>query len=392
MLDGHMSKTIDKGKLAGALLIDLSNAFDCANHELHIAEAFDCANHELLIVKLNAYGFDLESLTYIYGYLTDRKQRTKVQRSFSEWTDISSGVPQGSTLEPLLFNMHLNDISFFVKYCDVVNYADNTTSYTIETTMDNLLQLLLKNTAVMIKWFKDNYLQMNPDKCKLLITNHDKGTSIIIDNEVIECSKSVKLLGITISNKLDFREHVTKLCKKVSSQLPALARISNYMCQDKLRTFMKSFIASQFSYCPLIWMFHSRSVNSYINRLHERGLVYKDSQLTFEGLLRKDQSFSIHHRNLQKLATEMYKIYNDLSPNSPNLVKSIFPQRAMHYNLRNEKPFEPTNVSTVFHGTETLSYGGPKTWTLVPDSKKLSKTLIEFKAKIKKLGANRMHM
>ena len=75
---------------------------------------------------------------------------------------------------------------------------------------------------------------MNPDKCKLLITNHDKCTSITIDNEVIECSKSVKLLGITIDNILDFREHVTKLCKKVSSKLHALARISNYMCHDKL--------------------------------------------------------------------------------------------------------------------------------------------------------------
>ena len=73
---------------------------------------------------------------------------------------------------------------------------------------------------------------------------------------------------------------------------------------------MKSFIESQFSYCPLIWMFHSRRLNSHINRLHERGLhlLYKDSHLMFEELLRKDQSFSIHHRNLQILATEMYKV------------------------------------------------------------------------------------
>ena len=130
---------------------------------------------------------------------------------------------------------------------------------------------------------------------------------------------------------------------------------SQIICQDKLRTIITSFIESQFSYCLLIWMFHSRSLNRQINRLHERGLrlVCKDSQLTFEELLRKDQSFSIHHRNLKKLATEMYKVYNDLSP---NLVKSIFPQRAMHYNLRNENPFEPTNASTVFHGTEMLFF------------------------------------
>ena len=145
---------------------------------------------------------------------------------------------------------------------------------------------------------------------------------------------------------------------------------------------MKSFIELQFSYCPLIRMFHSKSLNSHINCLHERvlRLVYKDSQLMFEELLRKDQSFSIHHRNLQKLATEMYKVYNDLSP---NLMKSIFLRRAMHYNQQNENSFEPTNASMVFHGIERLSYRGPKTWTLVPDSIKLYKTLTEFRAKIK---------
>ena len=360
---------MDKGKLAGALLTDLS-------------KAFDCLNHELLIAKLEAYGFDLESLTYVYSYLSDRKQRTKVNTSFSEWADISSGVPQGSVLGPLLFNIYLNDIFFFVQNCDLANYADDTTPYTIDTTMENILQCLYNDTSVLIKWFKDNYLQMNPDKCKLLISNHDKDISIIINNEIIECSKSVKLLGVTIDNKLDFKEHVSKLCKKVSSKLHALARISNCMCQDKLRILMKSFIESQFSYCPLVWMFHSRTLNNRINKLHERGLrlVYKDSKLTFEELLCKDQSFSIHHRNLQKLAIEMYKVYNDLSQ---NLLKSIFPQRTMPYNLRKTNPFEPTNVCTVFHGTETISYRGPKTWTLVPDNIKYSKNLAEFKAKIR---------
>ena len=130
-------------------------------------------------------------------------------------------------------------------------------------------------------------------------------------------------------------------------------------------------------------MFHSRTLNNRINRLHERGLrlVYKEPHFTFNELLRKDQSFSIHHRNLQKLATEMYKVHNNLSP---NLVKSIFPIRTIPYDLRNMNSFEPTNRRTVFHGTETISYRGPKTWALVPDEIKHSKSLSEFKAKIRK--------
>ena len=161
--------------------------------------------------------------------------------------------------------------------------------------------------------------------------------------EDIECENSVKLLGITIDTKLDFSKHVSILCGKASQKLHALARISNFMGHDKLRLLLKAFIESQFGYCPLVWMFHSRTLNNRINRLHERALrlVYKEPTLTFEELLCKDNSFTIHHRNLRKLATEMYKIKNDLSP---TLMKFIFPDRAISYNLRNMNPFQATNV------------------------------------------------
>ena len=223
---------------------------------------------------------------------------------------------------------------------------------------------------------------MNTDKCDLLVCGHNKNVSIILDSEVIDCSNSVKLLGITIDKKLNFSEHISKLCKKVSSKLHALARISNFMSNEKLRLIMKSFIESQFSYCPLVWMFHSRALNNRINRLHARGLrlVYKDSHLTFDELLRKDNSFTIHHRNLQRLATEMYKIHNNLSP---PLMRTIFPERETPYDLRYKNPFSSSNVHTVFYGTETISFRGPKTWALVPENIKSSKTLAEFKAKIR---------
>ena len=121
MLD-KWSKALDKGKLAGALLTDLS-------------KAFDCLNHELLIAKLDAYGFDQSSLSYIYSYLSNRKQRTKINNSYSSWSNIKSGVPQGSILGPLLFNIYLNDIFYFVSKCDITNYADDTTPYSVEETI-----------------------------------------------------------------------------------------------------------------------------------------------------------------------------------------------------------------------------------------------------------------
>ena len=110
---------------------------------------------------------------------------------------------------------------------------------------------------------------MNADKSKLLVTKNDENVSLVFGNQIIHGSKTVKLLGIQIDNHLDFTVHVFNVCNKVSTKLHALARISNYTSQQKLRMILKAFIESQFSYCPLVWMFHSRKLNNHINKLHE---------------------------------------------------------------------------------------------------------------------------
>ena len=114
-------------------------------------------------------------------------------------------------------------------------------------------------------------------------------------------------------------------------------------------------------------MFHSRKLNNKINNLHTRALriVFKNPKLSFEELLKLDNSFSIHHRNLQKLATEMYKIKHKISP---TLVQELFPNYENIHDLRSEKCWESSNVRNVGFGTETLLFRGQKTWLLLPDS------------------------
>ena len=362
-------KALDNKQKFGALLTDLS-------------KAFDCLNHELLIAKLAAYGFDILSLNLILSYLKGRKHRTKVNNFFSEWADIVSGVPQGSILGPLLFNIYINDIFLFTQEDRVANYADDTTPYAIESNYVELLETLHLDSQILLKWFNVNFFKLNAEKCKLLISSKDSGLSLEIGGGTVTCEKSVKLLGIKIDNQLTYSEHISSICKKVSLKLHALARVSYLMGKDKLRLLMKAFIESQFSYCSLIWMFHTRTLNNRINNLHERSLriVYKDHQSSFEKLLILDKSFSIHDRNLQKLATEMYKIKNNLTP---IFMHSIFPEAHSTYNLRKKPLFKTDNIHTTYYGTETLMYRGPKTWELVPKVIKEANTLKEFKIKIK---------
>ena len=362
-------KALDNHKNAGALLTDLS-------------KAFDCLNHELLIAKLEAYGFDYLALAYVFSYLSCRKQRTKLNNSLSTWSDIKSGIPQGSIIGPLLFNIYINDIFFIVNEQNLTNYADDNTPYAIDSNIDAIINNLVKDTSILIKWFNDNYFKMNADKCHLLITKHKENVSATIDGHTIPASKSVTLLGVQIDNNLDFNEHVSNICKKVSKKLHALRRVSQHMSKNKLRIIMTAFIESQFGYCPLVWMFHNRTLNNRINALHEKALrlVYNDSALSFENLLSLDETFTIHHRNLQKLATEMFKIKNNLSPSFMN---NIFADSTNPYNLRNAQEFGTTNVHTVHNGTETISFRGPKTWSLVPQEIKHSKSINEFKNKIK---------
>ena len=145
---------------------------------------------------------------------------------------------------------------------------------------------------------------------------------------------------------------------------------------------MKSFITSQFVYCSLVWMFHSRSLNDNMNSIHERALrtVYGDKTSTFQQLLEKDNSVSIHHRNVQILATEMFKISKNLSS---EIVKEIFQERIASYNLRSNNSFTSHRVDSIYHCTESLSFLGPKIWEIVPLEIKESENKNIFKSRVK---------
>ena len=309
---------LDKNGHAGALLMELSKAFDCLDHDL------------LRIAKLHAHGFSRSALELIYSYLNERKQRVKVNGSFRAWKESTKGVPQGSVSGPLLFNIFIDGIFFLVNYTEVCNYADDTTIFACDSDVNNVQYKLEADACLLSKWFADNHMKLNDAKCHfMLFGSTASGTSVNVGTSCIEQSDKEKLLGITLDKNLDFKCHVENICKKAGQKLHALARVAKFMDQEKLQTVMNAFILSQFSYFPVVWMFHDRNVN----KIHESALriAFKDTSSNFEELLTKAASVTIHQRNLQLLTTEVYKTKHDLNP---KFMGEIFVEKNISYGMR----------------------------------------------------------
>ena len=134
-----------------------------------LSKAFDCLRHDLLIAKLAAYGFDQPSLCFIFSYLSDRTQRTKVNSAYNSYTNIKHGVQQGSISGPLLFNIDICDLFLWDYKFDIVNFADDNNPYTSDISLKFVLEKFKSSTHDFFGWFKENHMEANSEKYKLLV-------------------------------------------------------------------------------------------------------------------------------------------------------------------------------------------------------------------------------
>ena len=215
-------KEIDNGGFVGTILMDLS-------------KAYDCIPHELLIAKLKCYGIDNGSLRLLLDYLTNRKQRTKIGSSFSSWCDINTVVPQGSILGPILFNIFIKDLLFFIAKSEVCNFAGDLTLYSCNKYLEHVFSNLKYDLRNVLDWFKINSMKANPGKFQFMVLGVKNVVhfTINVNGKIIPCSNEVKLLGITIDNELKFKKHIKDLCQKASYKLHALRRIRGYLTVER---------------------------------------------------------------------------------------------------------------------------------------------------------------
>jgi hypothetical protein len=368
----NIRKALDNNHHVGCILMDLS-------------KAFDCLNHKLLLAKLQAYGVSPEACLFLNSYLSNRKQRVKIQNHYSSWKDLKIGVPQGSILGPLLFNIFINDIFLAINpNVELYNYADDNTLVFSHPNKDVMKTTLESASKQAIEWFSLNGMKANPNKFQALYLNkrHTSDATFNIEQSVISPEESVKLLGVEFDNDLSFNNHVNNICSKASKQINALRRISHLLTKDSKLTIYNSFINSTLNYCPIVYNTFTKTSFQQLEKIQKRALrlVYNDFTSSYKTILSQSNKPSIGILRMQQTAIQVFKILKGLSPPIP---ATYFEPHVKRYDTRSINNLILPRYHNIKYGKHSFKYMGAFIWNSLPNNLKSIENLADFKKQIK---------
>ena len=345
-------KHLDNNQIVGAVLMDLS-------------KAFDCIPHDLLIAKLAAYGFDKKTLKFFLSYLKGRKQSVNIKGKLSSYMDVLAGVPQGSILGPVIFNLFINDMHNIFDKCCLNNYADDNTLDGHASSVPKLVDILEHDSQKAIDWFKSNHMIANPDKFKaIVITKQGSDTSGIelkINNEIIYTQKEVTLIGVIIDNKLSLAPHISNMCKTAANQLNSIKRLKKHFDIDTKKHLVITYVLSHFNYCPLVWHFCGNGSIHKMEKIQERALrfVFNDYESEYKDMLQKNGESTLYLKRVRIMAQEVYKAINN---QSPKYMKELLSERNSRYSNRRPLDLYIPGVNQKTFGYKSYRFEAPSVW------------------------------
>ena len=241
----------------------------------------------------------------------------KIGNFISDFKTVYKGVPQGSILGPVSFNIFINDIFHFIKdSSSLYNYADDNTVSYVYTNPLVLKNVLTNDSLTLVKRFSDNQMQVNLYKFQGIVigqtSKNENLTSKLGGDCIIYCDKEVKLLGVTIDFKLKFDIHISNICK----QLGVSKRIGKNLFKLGKLNIYHSFILSNLSCCPLTWHFYGEANTKKLEKIQERALrfIYNDYVSDYDTLLALSKMHTLKSQRLRTMALEVFKILHKESP------------------------------------------------------------------------------
>ena len=370
---------IDKGDIVGSLFVDFR-------------KAFDVVDHSILLNKLIKYKFNRRTMDWFTSYLSNRQQAVDSGKGLSAFTQVRSGVPQGSILGPTLFLLFINDLPLFVKYCFSDFFADDATFHTHDKILENVEKKLQCGADNAKDWSRQNKMHIHYDKTNYMILGALNKQSdpyefdLRIDGNQIKKTHNQKLLGVHIDDKLSWSSHIDNLCSTISSKISLLRQLSKYVSIDVQKKFYQGYILPLIDYGSVVWGTTSASNLDKISKLQKRAariILHADFNTPSAEMFETLDWLPIVKRLKYNKAVFTYRAMNNLTPQYiSDLLKPVSEthNRALRSSV-NGALAVPRSRSSLFD--RSYSYTAPKLWNSIPIQVRNSQSLKSFKDNIK---------
>ena len=277
---------------------------------LDLQKAFDKVPHRRLLYKLQKYGISSKLLCWIESFLSQRTQRVKVNGAFSKWTNVSSGVPQGSVLGPILFILYINDLPDNLKHCTCDIFADDTK---IHATANDLYEAanIQSDLDSLSNWCKEWMLSFNKKKCHLLHFGRKNVKCLYhLDGFLISPVDYEKDLGVTISHDLKAEKNIDACVKKANKVLGMIRRTFSYLDEEILAKLYKVFVRPHLEYCQQVWAPYLQKDKDTLEGVQRRAtkLVKSLEELSYEERLKRTKLYSLEQRRIRGDMILTYRI------------------------------------------------------------------------------------